>query len=453
MKRAALLAAALAAMIGTASCDGGGGIRNAESISIASAPAKTEYLLGEELDLAGLAVVAAYPDGTEGEVTGYSITGYNSQRLSLQAVCVSYQGKTAEFAVTVVQDASMIGSLIIETGPDFRTEYLAGEELDLSGFALHAVYVDGTSAVAFNYSLEGFDSERTGLQIVNASYGGRSASFRVAVLRRMLVEAAEVLGGVFFSMGSPEGEGEADERPQRRVILTCFYMGRRPVTQGQYREAMGADPALFGSVPAGDSGDGLPAVLASWYEAAEFCNRLSELEGLGPAYSIDKSAADPGNSNPGDPLKWAVTLLDGADGYRLPTEAEWEYACRAGTSTAYSTGAGITAEQANFGSAGLKPAGSYPPNPLGLYDMHGNVLEWCWDWYDGEYYQKSPPNANPVGPAVGERRVVRGGKFDSPAGQIRSASRGGRDPQGGADCGDLGFRVLRPKYPDGIPSP
>jgi len=206
-------------------------------------------------------------------------------------------------------------------------------------------------------------------------------------------------------------------------------MGKYPVTQKEYQEVMGTNPSNF-------KGDNLPVEQVSWYDAVNYCNRLSQKEGLTPAYTIN-----------GENVTWNYN----ASGYRLPTEAEWEYACRAGTTTPFSTGNNITTSQANYdgnypynnnakGTYREKTTavGSFSPNPWGLYDMHGNVWEWCWDWY-GDY----PNNAQPDyrGASSGSYRVIRGGGWDSDAQLLRSASRSYGTPS--SRDGDVGFRLVR----------
>jgi formylglycine-generating enzyme required for sulfatase activity len=160
---------------------------------------------------------------------------------------------------------------------------------------------------------------------------------------------------------------------------------------------------------------------------------------------------DPQNTNEEDKIKWLVTWDRNANGYRLPTEAEWEYACRAGTTTPFSTGNNITTSQANYdgnypynnNAKGVYRektvnVGSFAPNGWGLYDMHGNVWEWCWDWY-GDY--TSGAEANPAGPATGARRVGRGGCRNSYAQNLRSARRNFYAPS--VQSGSVGFRLVR----------
>jgi formylglycine-generating enzyme required for sulfatase activity len=158
-----------------------------------------------------------------------------------------------------------------------------------------------------------------------------------------------------------------------------------------------------------------------------------------------------------DSLKWTITLVQGADGYRLPTEAEWEYGCRAGTTTLYSLPAPaggniINITWANYNSAGPRAVKSYAAysNNRGIFDMHGNVREWCWDWYDSNWYTENPAG-NPVGSTIGSFRVVRGGGWKSTGDKLRSSCRDSEAPNNNTQD-DLGFRVLRPKYPEGIPS-
>ena len=194
-----------------------------------------------------------------------------------------------------------------------------------------------------------------------------------------------------FLMGSPDSDKDAsdDEKPQHRVRITQpFYLGVYQVTQGQYRAVTGANPSHF------KGSDDLPVESVSWHDAIAFCNKLSEREGLKPYYQLD------------------AATRSGGEGYRLPTEAEWEYACRAGSTTRYSFGddAASLGEYAWFnGNSGGKthPVGQKRPNAFGLYDMHGNVWEWCWDVYAA--YNANSPGADPDGPSGASGRVIRGG--------------------------------------------
>ena len=224
-----------------------------------------------------------------------------------------------------------------------------------------------------------------------------------------------------FLMGSPEDEEDRDDdETQHRVkISRPYWLGKYPVTQGQWEEAMGGNPSDFK-----DAGKDAPVETVSWEDAVEFCGKLNEREGK------------------------AGRLPDGYR-YSLPTEAEWEYACRAGTTTAFSFGDSLSSNQANFdggypyGDAeegayleSTTPVGKYEPNPWGLYDMHGNVDEWCHDWID-DYGTKAV--TDPVGPASGSYRVGRGGGWCSLAGYCRSAYRFRSDPVNRHDF--LGFRL------------
>jgi formylglycine-generating enzyme required for sulfatase activity len=197
-----------------------------------------------------------------------------------------------------------------------------------------------------------------------------------------------------FMMGSPDSEQgrESKEGPQHEVVITKpFYIGATQVTQAQYEAVMGTNPSSF-------KGPTNPVEMVSWNDAAEFCKRLS-------------------------PKTRQVV--------RLPTEAEWEYACRAGTETRFSFGDsdGVLGDHAwcasNSGGK-TQPVGQKTPNPWGLYDMHGNVWEWCADWY-GDYTNGIV--SNPSGPASGTRRMLRGGSWSQGgAGAFRCASRRISDP-------------------------
>jgi formylglycine-generating enzyme required for sulfatase activity len=227
-----------------------------------------------------------------------------------------------------------------------------------------------------------------------------------------------------FLMGSPDSDMSApeNEKPQHPVRITRpFYFGIYQVTQGQYREVSGANPASF------EGSDDLPVESVSWKDAVEFCNDLSKREGLEPYYDLNT---------------W--TRL-GGEGYRLPTEAEWEYAARAGSTTRFGFGADDASigEYAWFHDNSLHtthPVGQKQPNAFGLYDMHGNVWEWCCDSLDPLYYGKSP-GANPHCPAQAALRVHRGGCWADGPWYLRSAGRGGSTADTQDD--EVGFRVAR----------
>jgi len=248
-----------------------------------------------------------------------------------------------------------------------------------------------------------------------------------------------------FTMGSPANEpgyGNAEER--RQVTVSGFYMGKYEVTQKEYQEIMETNPSYY-------KGDNLPVECVSWYDAVEYCNKRSQKEGLTPAYIIDKNQSDPNNESRDDTVKWIVKWRKNANGYRLPTAAEWEYACRAGTTTPFNTGNNITTDQANYDGSqpynnnakgnvrqNMTPVGSFASNAWGLYDMHGNAWEWCWDWY-GRY--ADGPLTDPVGAVSGADRVMRGGSWRSSAEFLRSAYRNRFYPD--LRNRDVGFRLVR----------
>ncbi len=236
----------------------------------------------------------------------------------------------------------------------------------------------------------------------------------------------ELPGGTFL-MGSPETDEMSmeEERPQHPVTVSDFRIARMPVTNAQWQAVTGEERGR------GEESK-LPVMDINWEQALRFCIAASEREGYRPCYR--KAGVWPFR-------RWVWDRS--ADGYRLPTEAEWEYACRAGTTTRWSFGD----DPENLGEhawfeANLDgrphPVADKRPNPWGLYDMHGNVWEWCWDWY-GPYTSRH--DINPRGPQRGEYRVLRGGSFDnSPAG-LRSARRVVVFPVDGSWLG--GFRCVR----------
>ena len=235
-----------------------------------------------------------------------------------------------------------------------------------------------------------------------------------------IVVAMVLVEGGSFQMGSTSGD--SDEKPVHTVTVNSFYMDKTEVTQAEYRRVMGKNPSRFSDC------DECPVEKVSWYEAIAYCNRRSGLEGLQPAYIIS-----------GETVTWDRR----ANGYRLPTEAEWEYAARGGNKSegyTYSGSNGLAAVGWYTGNSGGRthPVGQLQPNELGLYDMSGNVWEWGWDWYYAGYYRSSPKD-NPTGPSTGSLRVVRGGSWGGDPRFCRVGDRGGGPPSDG-DYG-MGFRV------------
>ena len=260
-------------------------------------------------------------------------------------------------------------------------------------------------------------------------------------------EMVSVKGGKFL-MGSPESENwRSDDELQHEVTVSDFMISPYEVTQAEYSRLMGDNPSSF-------RGDNLPVENVTWLEAVNFCNAKSESEGLTPAYKVD-----------GAKVTWNLS----ADGYRLPTEAEWEYACRAGTRTPFNLEHSIGADEANFyghypyeieenyfsqHKLTTKPGiyrattvepGQFQPNKLGLYDMHGNVGEWCWDIY-APYDVNA--RTNPTGPVSGTRRVNRGGGWNDFAKNMRSAYRAAAPQE--RRLYNVGFRLARGAIGTGV---
>ena len=261
-----------------------------------------------------------------------------------------------------------------------------------------------------------------------------------------------------FEMGAPGSEvgHSGDECPRHRVRITHpFYLGVYEVTQGEYQKITGWIPSFFSTDGGGKSKvvdldtSRLPVERVSWYQAIEFCNRLSESEGRPAYYKWSDIIRKNGI------IDSATVTISGGTGYRLPTEAEWEYACRAGTTTTFEFGNTLNGEQANVDGrlpyGGAKPGpqlqrttkvGSYPKNAFGLFDMHGNVSEWCEDSYEwSTYASRSGTTENPIYTSNWDSRVVRGGSWFSDPQQARSAHRSGFNRRSQTDI--TGFRIAR----------
>ena len=221
-----------------------------------------------------------------------------------------------------------------------------------------------------------------------------------------------------FLMGSPAGKGHFNEYPQHKVFLSAYYIDKYEVTVAQYRKFCEATGRKMPSAPSWGWIDTHPVVNVFWYDAVTYAQYYGKC---------------------------------------LPTEAEWEKACRAGTTTAFHYGDSLNSEQANFHGRypyesvnkciyrkQTTPVGSFQPNVFGLYDMHGNVWEWCSDLYDQNYYANSP-EYNPQGATNGSDRVMRGGSWYNNAENCRSAYRGRGFPEYGGSL--KGFRCAYPMSP------
>ena len=281
--------------------------------------------------------------------------------------------------------------------------------------------------------------------------------------------AMTTIPGGDFIMGNPEWkDGKEHEGPLHRVRISKFQLGTYEVTQAQWKAVMESNPSDFSAH--GDKrdkvknvdADSFPVENITWYEAVIFCNRLSERAGLKPYYQLtnrrDEEFTFLGTT---EMLTRYDVRIMGGNGYRLPSEAEWEYACRGGTRTRYSFGDACNGTRANVNGkytvgTDIKgpvrdqplPVGSFKPNAFGLYDMHGNVAEWCMDERDDETYgRRGEWTANPIVSrrvvvgGSGARHIVRGGAWQTGALAATSHYRTSSTPTHRSN--NIGFRVAR----------
>jgi formylglycine-generating enzyme required for sulfatase activity len=220
------------------------------------------------------------------------------------------------------------------------------------------------------------------------------------------MEFVFIKGGC-FEMGNTFGDGSGNEKPVHGVCLDDFYLGKYEVTQGQWQSVMENNPSYFR-----DCGSNCPVEWVSWDDVQGFISRLNQKSGKK---------------------------------FHMPTEAEWEYAARSGGKLEKWSGTSSERELREYGwydedsGARTHVVGKKRPNGLGLYDMTGNVWEWCSDWYGGNYYQGSPTN-NPEGPSNGSKRVLRGGGWGNDSSYVRAAARFGYAP-GSQNIFSAGFRL------------
>ncbi len=378
--------------------------------------------------------------------------------------------KEKEFQLTSVvsdSDAAKAGeylgakyvviSKLQQLGSDY---FLSGKMIDVSTGAIFAQASDTQSGkltilIEMAKTLGARLSGKERVTVIAASDGGGAAAVPSPAAAGVTVGLAPLAGGKpegmvgvaggTFKMGDSAGLGvgssvmdlyqaQPDEKPVRSVALSSFYISATEITQEDFYGVMGINRSYY-------KNDKAPVEKVSWYEAIEYCNKRSASEGLKPVYTIDKSKRDPNNSNANDKQKFIVTWNAQADGYRLPTEAEWEYAARGGQlskNTVFS-GSNQAQDVAWFSVNSSMPAGQKQPNELGLYDMSGNVWEWCWDWY-GAYDPKA--TNNPKGPNWGAKRVIRGGGWTNPEQDMRVCNRSDTTYEFAGDI-NLGFRVVR----------
>ncbi|MFN8304630.1 MAG: SUMF1/EgtB/PvdO family nonheme iron enzyme [Saprospiraceae bacterium] len=249
---------------------------------------------------------------------------------------------------------------------------------------------------------------------------------------------AFIAGGT-YQMGDVMGDKLQSDETVHTVTISPFYLSKTEVTFDEYD----AFCTATGREKPSDSGWGRgrrPVINVDWYDAVEYCNWLSARENLPAVYTIDKTRQDPNNQNTSDSKKWIVTADWSAKGYRLPTEAEWEYAAReGGKKVRFGNGRDVidpseinfdarTDYKKSFSIVGeyrgkTVPVDQLSANSLGPRHMSGNVWEWCWDWYDDDYYSQSEGARNPSGPGAGNYRVCRGGSWGDYPEYCRASNR------------------------------
>ncbi|MFC1528933.1 formylglycine-generating enzyme family protein [Candidatus Latescibacterota bacterium] len=388
------------------------------TVSWTQAPNATSYVLqeAENYQFAGATTVYS------GSNMKWSASGKASGRYYYQVRASNTYDVTSSWSdsasVSVLKQYTISGTV---TGADGVTVTLSGDasgSLVVKDGVSYSFIVEHGGNYTVTPSKTGYTFTPVSMTFNNVA-SNQTQDFKTT---QIAVPAMASIPAGTFEMGDIQGGGYSNERPVHTVTLDGFEMSIYEVTQDQYEAVIGSNPFYF-------SGNDLPVEGVTWYDAVKFCNKLSDAAGVDRCYNEST---------------WVCDFTK--NGYRLPKEAEWEYACRAGTTTKYYTG-NDESDLARAGwydgnsSSKTHPVGQKEPNAWGLYDMHGNVWERCNDWYDIEYYSKSPTQ-NPTGAQTGSSRVRRGGSWDDDAYFCRSASRSGSLGPGYGYT-HVGFRVVR----------
>mgnify|MGYP002856811636 CR=1 FL=1 len=260
-----------------------------------------------------------------------------------------------------------------------------------------------------------------------------------AIISKIADEMVELPSGIFY-LGSDDYEN--NEHPKHDVKISKIAVQKTEVTQAEYRDVVGVNYSRY-------KGDNRPVEEVSWFDAVVFCNKLSIASGYTPVYSLNGETNPenwgdiPRRGNDDEIEAWTNISCDfSANGYRLPTEAEWEYAAHANTYTLYSGSNNVTDVAWNNASVDgeTHDVATKAPNDFGLYDMSGNVWEWCWDWY-GNYDVTETENPLGAPKEITGKKIRRGGSMNSSKEYCRVTNRASSEP---AVRGvDLGFRVVR----------
>jgi len=409
----------------------------------------TEYTVSVANEVATLTATGTIADSTA------TISANNGV-----AQALNVGANTITLAVTAKDGITVKNYVITAT----RTENADLSALSVNTGALSPAFVSGTTAYSISVANDVATLTVTGTQVDNAATisanNGVAQALNVGANTITLAVTAKdgttvknygvtVYRASFTSpnignlMSITGGSFQFDSTATNTSSVSAFQMSEREITRGQFLAVMGTDP----SNTTNSSGTSDPVQQVSWYDSLVFCNKLSILEGKTPVYTISGST---------DPNSWgavptainttwdSVTQNLSANGYRLPTEAEWEYAYRAGTTTTYHWGTAsddttVSQYAWSIGNAlnTTHPGGNKLPNAFGLYDMSGNVWEWCWDWI-GVY--PSGAQTDPTGAATGAYRIIRGGGWSSPVNNLSATIRNYIYPNDKFNI--IGFRVV-----------